>query len=333
MPEYGGWYARRRGLLEHLDKGTISLLDSGIHDFLCLLANHKNGVARASAAKIRSMCPSEINLRQIQRSLAWLEELGWIKRFRGKNRRGNYEILIARFFVKDAEGTWWSTNIERTTSPRDVQFDRVTDPSFVSNSVCQAKEAVTRNEGQVSHEMSHEPVTRSETVSAEEESPCDECQDDAVTHPGHTRRLEVVTPNSCDLSPLQDLRLKKEEFGVGCDGNGTSNYSAKENALEKVFEGFDLPEDGKLHVNRDLINSLAIDARRLTDEERESLGKFNRPWKRACRGIQNTEELIVWLEEAIGRMRQSKMPYLRVLDRRLHDLREGRLSVESPSRV
>jgi hypothetical protein len=33
-----GWYKRRRGILEHIESGSIDLLKSGIHDYLSLKA-------------------------------------------------------------------------------------------------------------------------------------------------------------------------------------------------------------------------------------------------------------------------------------------------------
>jgi hypothetical protein len=128
---HAGWYARRRGILEHLESGKITVVDSGIHDYLCLIADHKTGVCRASAEKIHVLAGAGVSLRAIQRSLAKLEEIGWIKRFLVPGRRGNYHIAIARFFVREASGTWLSVNLERTNDWRLVQFDAVTDPSFI----------------------------------------------------------------------------------------------------------------------------------------------------------------------------------------------------------
>jgi hypothetical protein len=125
-----GWYARRRGILEHLESGKVTLVDSAVHDYLCLIADHKTGVCRASAEKIHVLAGAGVSLRAIQRSLAKLEEIGWIKRFLVPGRRGNYHIAIARFFVREASGTWLSVNLERTKDWREVQFDAVTDPSF-----------------------------------------------------------------------------------------------------------------------------------------------------------------------------------------------------------
>jgi hypothetical protein len=125
-----GWYPRRRGILEHLNNGRISLLDAAVHDFLCLICTYATGVAFASAEKIRALCPRGTSLRAVQRSLEHLEEIGWIKRFRTHGARGNYPILIGKYFVIDASQKWYSVNLEKTSDWRDVQFDIVTDELF-----------------------------------------------------------------------------------------------------------------------------------------------------------------------------------------------------------
>lgn len=160
-----GWYPRRRGILEHLDSGLVSLLDCAVHDFLCLTCYYSTGVAMACAEKIRALSPREVTLRAIQRSLAHLESIGWIKRFRAPNQKGNYPILIHRWFVRvgcqnestvtrngvglspETKGSvtrWVATNAERTTDWRNVQFDPVTQDEFSLYS------AVTRNAGDLS---------------------------------------------------------------------------------------------------------------------------------------------------------------------------------------
>src|SRR5690242_1881473 len=74
-----GWYPRRRGILEHLESGLISLLDSAVHDLLCLTCDHRTGLAWSSAKKIQLLAPRDLNERAVRRSLENLERLGWIK--------------------------------------------------------------------------------------------------------------------------------------------------------------------------------------------------------------------------------------------------------------
>lgn len=130
-----GFYKRRRGILEHLESGTISLLDSGIHDFLCLKANSivgsdyplPPGVCKTSAAAIRAMCPRGTSEREIRRSLEHLEEIGWIKRWIVQGKRGNYPVLVCRLSVRDLAGNEYRVSGEKTIDWRNPVLEPVGD--------------------------------------------------------------------------------------------------------------------------------------------------------------------------------------------------------------
>jgi hypothetical protein len=148
---YAGGYLRlRRGILQHLDAGTISLLDFSVYVWLMLKADYKTGLAWGCAEKIRVHASRGTSLRAIQRSIDRLEHIGWLKRWRTHGQRGNYPILIARFSVfyecvATEEVCHYSVthtvtdaslsvslrehrvNIERTTDYNDIQYDHVTD--------------------------------------------------------------------------------------------------------------------------------------------------------------------------------------------------------------
>jgi hypothetical protein len=107
-----GYYKRRRGILDHLEDGTISLLDLAVHDYLNLKANLvigngsslPPGVCITSAMAIHATCPSQISERAIQRSIEHLEDIGWIRRWNVRGKRGNYPILVCRASVHDLSG-------------------------------------------------------------------------------------------------------------------------------------------------------------------------------------------------------------------------------------
>lgn len=122
----GGFYKRRRGILEHLEAGTISLLDLAVHDYLNLKANLvigglsslPAGVCKTSAKAIHATCPAQISEKSIQRSLAHLERIGMIKRWNVKGKHGNYPVLICRASVHDMAGNEYRVNGEGTTDWR-----------------------------------------------------------------------------------------------------------------------------------------------------------------------------------------------------------------------
>lgn len=121
-----GFYKRRRGILEHLEAGTIGLLDLAIHDYLNLKANLQigsdcsipPGVCFTSAVAIHALCPKEISERTVRRSLEYLEKIGWIKRWLRPGKRGNYAVLICRAGVHDLSGVEYRINGVATTDWR-----------------------------------------------------------------------------------------------------------------------------------------------------------------------------------------------------------------------
>lgn len=171
-----GWYPRRRGILEHLERGDVSLLDTGIHDLLCMWADHRTGVCWASAEKIRALCPAGTSYKSIQRSLAKQERIGWIKRWNTQGKKGNYPILVCRYHVRDESMIWWATSGERTTDWHDVQFDPVHDPSFNS------PRADPSGVREVDHDVDHEVSPSQEGRSKEVQEPRKKEKDDDDDH-------------------------------------------------------------------------------------------------------------------------------------------------------
>jgi hypothetical protein len=127
-----GFYKRRRGILEHIEAGTIDLLESGIHDYLSLKANLLIGSACSipvgfvytSAPAIHAHC-KRVSERTIQRILEHMEAIGWLKTFRTSNQRGNYLTLICRASVHDLSGNEYRINADATTDWRYPVYEPV----------------------------------------------------------------------------------------------------------------------------------------------------------------------------------------------------------------
>src|SRR5205814_10073630 len=65
------------------------------------------------------------SLRTIQRCLAHLEEIGWLKTFRAPNERGNYPSLICRASVHDLSGNEYRINADATTDWKHPVYEPV----------------------------------------------------------------------------------------------------------------------------------------------------------------------------------------------------------------
>ncbi len=121
-----GFYKRRRGILEHLEAGTIGLIDLAVHDYLCLKINAIRGsdcsipagVCFSSSVAISAISSKEVSERTIRRSLEHLEKIGWIKRWTVPGKHGNYPVLVARASVHDLSGNEYRVNAEATTDWR-----------------------------------------------------------------------------------------------------------------------------------------------------------------------------------------------------------------------
>lgn len=131
-----GFYKRRRGILEHIEAGTIDLLESGIHDFLSLKANLligspcsiPVGVVFTSAPAIHPYY-RRVSERTIQRCLEHLESIGWLKLFNTQGKRGNYPVIVCRASVHDMSGNEYRINGAKTTDWRNPVYEPVGDVS------------------------------------------------------------------------------------------------------------------------------------------------------------------------------------------------------------
>jgi hypothetical protein len=117
-----GYYKRRRGVIEHIENGTIDLLENGIHDYLNLKANLvigspcsiPVGVCFTSAPALHAYC-CRVSERTLQRILEHMEAIGWLKTFKTAGKRGNYPTLLCRASVHDLSGNEYRINGAKTT--------------------------------------------------------------------------------------------------------------------------------------------------------------------------------------------------------------------------
>jgi len=128
-----GFYKRRRGVVEHIEAGTIDLLENGIHDYLSLKANLvigngyalPAGIVSTSAPALRSYC-KRVSERTLQRILNHLERIGWLKLWKNPNgKHGNYLALICRASVHDLSGNEYRVSGEKTTDWRHPVYEPV----------------------------------------------------------------------------------------------------------------------------------------------------------------------------------------------------------------
>jgi hypothetical protein len=97
---YGGHLKRRRGWLDHLQGGRVTLLESAAHDIIGLLADKSTGIWFGSARAFAANCGAgDISDRQARHLVESLEAKGYIKRFTTPRAHGNYPILVNKYEV------------------------------------------------------------------------------------------------------------------------------------------------------------------------------------------------------------------------------------------
>jgi hypothetical protein len=95
-----GYVPKRRGIIEHLRDGRMTLQMYAAHDVLVLLAEKSTGIWIGSAKAFASNCGAgDISERQARHILERLESARYIKRFPVRRSHRNYPILIDKFQI------------------------------------------------------------------------------------------------------------------------------------------------------------------------------------------------------------------------------------------
>lgn len=115
MTTNNGFLKRRRGILEHIQEGKITLAEHGAHDVIGLLADKRTGIWFGSARAFAANCGAgDVSERQARHLLESLEVKGYIKRFPRRRAHGNYPILINKYEVTFGAYTGMRLNASAT---------------------------------------------------------------------------------------------------------------------------------------------------------------------------------------------------------------------------
>lgn len=102
MLTFNGYIPLRRGVLEHVHTGRLSLMEYLVFNFLLVWADRRTGIAETNGPGIVYLSGGQIKLRAVQDCLASLEEKGYIKRpFYVQGQRGDQKIFIDKYIVTD----------------------------------------------------------------------------------------------------------------------------------------------------------------------------------------------------------------------------------------
>jgi hypothetical protein len=119
-----GYTQKRRGAVEHLRDGRLTLLEYGAHDLILALADKETGIWWGSAKALAANCGAgDVSERQARHLLESLESNGYILRFAKKRGHGNYPILVNKYAVTFGAHQGMRLNAERTTDWRSPVYE------------------------------------------------------------------------------------------------------------------------------------------------------------------------------------------------------------------
>jgi hypothetical protein len=119
-----GFIQKRRGILDHLRDGRLTLLELGAHDVVILLADKSTGLWTGSAKALAANCGAgDITDRQARHLLESLEKKGYIRRFPKRRSHANYPILVNRYLVTFGAYSGMTLNASATSDWRKPVYE------------------------------------------------------------------------------------------------------------------------------------------------------------------------------------------------------------------
>lgn len=124
-----GYVQKRRGVLDHLQDGRLTLAEYGAYDAMILLADKASGVWNGSARALAAICGAgDISERKARHILESLERKGHVKRFPVPRSHRNYPVFVNRYKVSTGAHSGKSLNAAATTDWRFPVYDDCPQP-------------------------------------------------------------------------------------------------------------------------------------------------------------------------------------------------------------
>ena len=131
----------RPGILEYLLRGDISAFEFGVYVIIHLQADYGTGLWQGSAPRILNSAPRGAKLREVQRALEHLSELGLLKHFHQHGKRGNFPFLINKFTVRSGALTGMRLNAGRSESWQSPMYESCADVDTDDSADVRAQDA------------------------------------------------------------------------------------------------------------------------------------------------------------------------------------------------
>lgn len=114
----------RAGLLQHLQEGRMTMREFSVFNLLLLLADKASGLWWGGAPALSAhFGKGDLDLRAAQKTLASLEDAGYIKRFFVQGQRGNHPIGINKYHVSFGVLKGKYLNTDRSTCYKELFYE------------------------------------------------------------------------------------------------------------------------------------------------------------------------------------------------------------------
>src|SRR6266404_5992611 len=98
MLTFNGYVQIRRGIMDHLKDGRLTLREFEVFFILLMWADARTGIASTNGPGIVFLSGGQLKLDYVQKCLASLEEKGYIKRpLYVQGQRGDQKIFIDKY--------------------------------------------------------------------------------------------------------------------------------------------------------------------------------------------------------------------------------------------
>jgi hypothetical protein len=150
----------RLGIAEHLLRGDISAFEFGVYVIVHLQADYSTGIWRGSAPRILNSAPRGAKLREVERALEHLTELGLLKHFHKHGQRGNFPFLINKFTVRSGALKGMRLNADKSDSWRHPKYELCADVDADDDAHVRAQDAPIQEVRSKKEEVTKKPAAK-----------------------------------------------------------------------------------------------------------------------------------------------------------------------------
>jgi hypothetical protein len=122
------------GLAEYVERGLISWTQLGLYVGIHLQADFSTGLWWGSAPRLLNCGPRGAKLREIQRDLDRLVQIGLLKHFHRQGSRGNFPWIINKYVCRSGALTGMRLNAEKSTSLECLCYEPCADDALTTRS-------------------------------------------------------------------------------------------------------------------------------------------------------------------------------------------------------